>query len=244
MKTATKIFWGLFFIAAAACVLARAYNWFPDVPVVNLVLAILMIPVIVTSLIRLQFVGVFFPLGFIAWLFSAQLANIGITVGFWMLMLVALLLTVGFQLLFHKRHAWRHWQGQVAADGGDPRAHLEANATVEDVSGENINCSASFTASSKYLHSDGLRHTNLRCSFGSLKVYFDNVTLHPDGAAAQVDCSFGQIELYIPRGWQVDNRLTSSFGAAKERTHAAPQPGPTLTLIGGVSFGAVDIYYV
>jgi len=248
MRSAKKVFWGLFFIAAAGLAVIRLFSWFPDIHFLNLTLSVIMVPIIITSLISRNFAGVFFPLGFAAVLLSDQIHTWwGFSVDFWPAMLVALLLSIGFHLLFRGNHHWQpdKWKNQNwnVKWNDDSRAHLEDSHTSEDVSDENIACGVSFTGSSKYLHSDALRHANLECSFGSLKVYFDGVTLHPDGAMAQVDCSFAQIELYIPRGWRVVNNLTSSFGSAKEKTRNDPGDGPVLTLTGGVSFGAVEIYY-
>jgi len=76
-----------------------------------------------------------------------------------------------------------------------------------------------------------------------LEVYFDQAELHPDGAEVFVECSFGSVELYVPRHWRIINETRCTLGAAEinnKRFESVPNP-PTLTVYGNVSLGALEI---
>ena len=103
-----------------------------------------------------------------------------------------------------------------------------------------------FGGSTKYLHATALKTGQFYASFGGLEVYFDQAQLDPAGAEIYVDCSFGSIELYVPRSWKVKSSVRASFGAVDihERHSSAAADAPVLLLTGNVSFGAVEIKYV
>lgn len=89
------------------------------------------------------------------------------------------------------------------------------------------------------------RRAFLKSSFGSMSVYFDNAVLHEGKAVAEVDISFGNMELYIPKDWKVILDVDTSFGGVEEKGRCHPaDEGNTLLISGRVSFGGLEIHYI
>ena len=77
-----------------------------------------------------------------------------------------------------------------------------------------------------------------------MNVYFDNAIMEKENAVVKIDVSFAGMQLYIPRGWNVINNTSASFGAVEEKNRIDAVKTNTLTLIGGISFAGVEIFYI
>ena len=119
-------------------------------------------------------------------------------------------------------------------------ADWEESGTGED----RFYFSTSFSSGVKYIDSDNLEVVILECSFGSMKVYFDNASIPSGNATVELDVSFGGVELYVPRHWNVVNQADTAFGGVDEKNRCTTTGSPVLTLTGDVSFSGVTIIYV
>jgi len=189
-------------------------------------------------------------------------------VTFWTLALVTVLVTIGLNIMLPKRYRSGNFiyvdignkkkkhkrdkeenrfdlkmeDAEVVIDGD----FEEVNDRTKIEEGDDVNnpyISVSFGAASRYLHSDRLETAELRCSFGSLEVYFDNVTLSPNGAEVNVNCSFGNIEIFVPSHWRVIDEINSSLANAEvsKRLMQNDASSPTLKVTGSVSLGNVEV---
>jgi len=146
--------------------------------------------------------------------------------------------------------------GEVIIDGDN--VHIKDGETIingdyDETSkktkieeGDDVNnpyISVSFGGAVRYLHSDCLESAELRCSFGNLEVYFDNVTLSPKGAEVNVNCSFGNIELFVPSHWRVIDEMSASLANAEvsKQLRGNDNDAPTLRVTGSVSLGNVEV---
>jgi len=227
-NTIRKIAWGIFLVGAAVLIIANAYfsftGFFP------LLCCILLLPVIVESLVHLSFSGVFIPLALLGIVFSEQLGIQSITP--WPILAAAVLLSIGFSVIFRRRNRWFGM-------------HFEENETFENIEDDEMKCTVKFGAGSKFIVSENFEKAYLSCSFGSIKAYFDNAKLSPNGAQIYIDASFSGIELYIPKHWKVSNDVSSVFGGIEEKSKNVPDPdSPVLSIAGNVKFSGVVIYYI
>jgi len=241
-----KIFWGVFFICAAILIIGVPMGFIGDaISPFKLIVTVLLSAVIIESLIHLNFFGVTMPIAFILWMFADEL---GITqIVPWGVFASAAFLAVGLSMIF-KKHKHFGWHGKGRMNCGKNYAHnyepINTENNADNISDNQFNYSVSFGATTKYINSDCLKNASLRCSFGSMSVYFDGAKLSEEGASVFLDCSFSGIELYIPKEWRVVNNVENVMAGVDEKGMHRPGDGPVLQLNGKINFSGVEIYYI
>ena len=228
-------FWGLFFLLAAVFVLASHIGAFGQIGVLSILAAFLVAALCIESVIKRNFFGIFFSLALLYLIFQQPLHLVYLS--FWLLFLVAILAAIGCGILFGG-HRWYHcdWNDRGRSFG----------VSSENLDDNNPSAEVSFQSASKYLHSDALREGWFSSSFGKLEVFFDQASLAQEGAEIHVACSFGSMELYIPKSWNVAEHIETSFGNVESgmRTERPAPDAPRLVLTGEVSFGDIRIHYI
>ena len=126
---------------------------------------------------------------------------------------------------------------------GNYNDEYEGTKIEEGDDANNPYISVSFGYASRYLHADNLTFAELNCSFGGMEVYFDNVTLNPDGAEINVNCSFGSIEVYVPSHWRVIDEMNVSLANAEvsRKLQGNDANAPTVKVTGSASLGNVEV---
>ncbi len=230
-----KIFWGIFLLVSAGIIIASQVTSFATFSVTSLIITMFLAAIIITSVVKLEYFGIFVPMAFLYMIYYEPLGLKPIR--FWILILVSVLLSGGFTLIFKKK---RRISSYTMPSGH--RVGTVSDSTEDD----NPNVKVSMNSYSKFLRANNYNRGNFNVSFGSLELYFDNVNLITYGAGANINCSFGTTKLYIPRHWNVIDNMESIFGSVKNNTNAAnPLPGaPLLTLTGSVKFGEVEVNYI
>ncbi len=233
-KNTKNIFWGIFFIFAAALIVINQLGYLGELHVVSLGFTLLLIPIMVISISYLNFSGIFFPLAVIGILFEKQLGIEKIVP--WPILLVALFLTIGFEIMFHSsKHKRSHWKHK----GPD------AYEKIIDMPDSNVvDVRVSFGSSIKYVNTQEFQRADLNCSFGAMKVYFDRAKVHEDGAEIHLEVSFSGVELYIPRTWKIINNVNVSLGGIEEKNYRGDEGDIPVVLTGNVSLSGVEIIYV
>ncbi len=239
-----NLFWGIFFLALAVFTIASQLGGFGQIGVWSVLEGVLLLALIVYSLIKLNFLGVFVPVAFLYMIFRSPLGLPFVSP--WLLVLAGVLTSIGFSIIFHKKPknqtCWKE-HGEWDKDGWNKDGHAQ---TIEMIDDNHPSAKVSFGSSSKYLHADSLQSGQFTCSFGSLEVFFEKTQLSPEGAEIFVDCSFGELKLYVPGTWRVVDKINSSLGGINysnaPKTLAAD--APRLTLTGNVHLGAIEIQYI
>ena len=225
-------FWGFFFLISAIFVLASQLGSFSELGVLSVLASVLIVTVIIHSLIKLNFFGVFIPAAFL-YMIYIQPFDLPI-ISPWMLIVSGLLASIGFSIIFHKHHH-KHL-----------KCHHEFEHTTVEMDDNNPYVKVHFGASSRYIHADCLRSGHFISSFGALEVYFDQTQLSPEGAEILLDCNFGAITLYVPKHWVVIDKLHTSIGGVDNHLkYSKPtENSPRLTLNGTIQMGGVEIKYI
>lgn len=238
----TTIFWGLFFILSAAFVILSQLGIIGQFNFWTLLLSVFLLAIIIQSIIHVEFFGILMPLAVIAILYADQLGIRAITP--WPVLGAAFLGSIGFDIIF-KDYVCKKYRARFGHHLCGGVHDFNGGEHQEDIDNDNVNCQVSFAASVKYLHTKNLTSGVFSCSFGSLKVFFDQSELNPNGAVITVDNSFSGMELYIPANWNTTVNIATSMGGVS--TKGMPRMDrslPPLTIKGNCSFGGVDIYYV
>ena len=88
-----------------------------------------------------------------------------------------------------------------------------------------------------------LKRGHFQNSFGEMKVYLDQAHMAGDSVTIEVSNSFGQLTLFIPKEWNVVQKV-SVFAASVDEKRCGDSNGPICYLKGSVSFGEIEIVYV
>lgn len=232
-----KIFWGLFFIFAAVfLIMSNLGFWFwPNIGIYKLIATVFLLSLLIKSVAKVNYTGILFVLAFLCILYDRELHITQLTP--WPVLGAALLGSIGCSMLFHGRKRSYYY-------GGEKKSGEEWERIFDEKDESRIFFKNSFGASTKYINTDDLEFAQLECSFGTLKVYFDNAVIQKGNAAIQLDVSFGGVELYIPKSWRVINQVSGIFGGVVEKNQGRPEEMPTLTLMGDIAFGGVTIVYI
>ena len=104
MKKSKKVFWGVVFVAAAVLIVLDALKIVPDLPFVKLALGIICLSWAAKEAYGLKIHGIVFPAAFIFMLFEREIGLLFDAepdiISNWIVLLAALLLTIGFKMIF------------------------------------------------------------------------------------------------------------------------------------------------
>ena len=234
-----KLFWGvLFLLGAASLILNRLDFWptFHHFSLFDILYTLFFVWMILEGLRHRNFFGILFGLAFIAIRYDKLLHITAITP--WTLLSAALLASIGLTIIFPKHNYFggNAFNGFKFADCG------QKQFSEED--GETIYFRNSFSSTTKYVNTDSFVNASFQNSFGEMKIYFDNAIIKNGVADINLDVSFGEAILYIPRTWHVENHLKTTFGGVKEQNTSQSQGCPTLRIYGEISFGEAVIVYI
>lgn len=233
-----KIFWGVFLILGAVFLLASKMGFVEGIGTWSLIWTILFVAILIKSLVKLEYFGMFTSIAFLAIIYDEYLGITEITP--WPVLIAAWLLSIGCGMIFPKKN--RKWKEHI-------KDHVVINAdcserVVDEDDGETIQCGVRFGEKVKYINTDKFVRAEVSCQFGSLELYFDNAGMKGTTGYVNVTNSFGSIDIYVPRNWQVMDNISSSFGGVDYSGRPEPDGVHKLYIEGANSFGGVDIHYV
>lgn len=231
-----KIFWGVFFVAAAIFLIVSKLGFLPDIGIFKLIITVFLASILIKSLIKLEFGGILFPAAFICILYDTELGIEAITP--WPVLGAALLGSIGLSMLFKgRKKRWYYYEGEK-------KSREEFEKIINEGDGSRVFFKNSFGSSTKYINSDNFEFAQLESSFGGMKIYFDNAVIQKGNATVQMDISFSGVELYVPKTWTVIDQMNKSFGGMDEKGKGSSSGMPVLTLMGDVNFSGVTIIYI
>lgn len=221
-----NVFWGLLFIITAVLIIMNQFGLFSGIGIFDIVMTVFMVGIIIVSIRQMNFWGVLFPLAIIGIIFDEELNITNFTP--WPILLTAFLISLGLSLIFDKNK----FRIVIKNDLG--------KTVVNEFDSNVINCSTTFGECIKYVNTDNFEKAYVKCVFGDVKLYFDNAEIPSGKADIYLDVSFGDVDLYLPSTWRVNNETHGMFGDITIRSNSSSD-GPEVTIHGNVSFGDVDI---
>lgn len=229
-------FWGLFFLVAAALVIANQFGYMVGINIFTLIAAIFLIAIMIKSATHLNFAGILFPFAFLGIIFADPLGIQNLVP--WPILAAAFFGTIGLSLIFSKSIK-KHWT--VHHINTSDNEHFEQIIDTPDDT--TVSCKVNFGSTIKYVNSPNFEKGFFDCSFGAMKVYFDNALIEKDQAEIYVDVSFGGLELYVPKNWNLVDNISTSLAGIEYKN----RPGTTnksVILKGKISFSGITIIYV
>lgn len=243
MKGTERIFWGLLLIGAAVFLVLNQMGLISAKLSVGMIaMGVICIAIFVSSVVRGSFGGVFTALG-LAWLTFDKLLGIP-QVSWQLVLLVVVLLTVGFHFLFpskarSKMGGKKNWDDYEDVNKVGEKQKVEFSEESNFVMAANA-----LGATAKYINSKDLQGAKLHNKFGEMKIYFDGAMIVTSPVTVTVSNNFGQMQLFIPKEWTVNQNVSVFAGEFRENNQPASAEGPVLNIEGTVNFGEVTVTYV
>ena len=231
-----NIFWGIFFILGGIFLIVSKLDLLGDFSFFTIFLTILFVAWLARSIRHMEFGGILFSLAFLCILYDDFLGIESLTP--WPVLGAAAFGSIGLSIIFRDHHM-RNGSCYVEHPGHN---NMKAD-NYEEVTDNQFVFSTSFSSSVKYVKSENFTNARINCSFGEMKVYFDDAMIQNGEAVIDLDVKFGGAELYIPKTWTVINHANATFGAIEEKNRNASEGTPKVKLIGDVTFGGVTIIY-
>ena len=243
--------WGAFLLLCAAFVIINQLTGFVEIGVGSIIITVVVLVFIVQCIAQLSFAPLPIPVAVLYIIFQKPLGLPEL--GFWTLLFVALLATIGLSVLLPRKHnnsvifrlkflpGENHMHTEYASND-----NYSDNGNYNNNDDNNPSVSVMMGAVSRYLHSNRLETARLNCNFGALEVFFNDVELSENGAEVHCECSFGAMEIFVPRHWNVINNINCSLGAVEFDKHFATsmESAPKIMLTGNVFLGAIEIRQV
>ena len=237
MKT-WKIFWGLGLIFAAVLIILDALgvttpliSSIGEISVFAIIAGLLLFAFIIARLIKGKISEIFFPLAFIFMLFEKNIAKLaGLEeeniINNWLVMLIALLLSIGFSILFSTKKAKIHH--------GNRGGTIEINGNYAE---------SNLGSSTIYVDCDTFTPSCVENSLGSCSVYFENPQNYKGGETLHVENNLGSMVINVPSNWIVKSNIENNLGGS----HVArndDEIGPILYIKGENNLGSLTVRYV
>lgn len=246
MKRNRIIYWGIFFILAAVAAIATQLSG----GIVGLhwsqaIWGLLLVMVIIESAVHLCFTGIFLPLGIAYNIFGGLIGLPAMAA--WVPVLAGGLLGIGLDILTSgvKRKRRRERCGE---SGYHRHSHgnWENSQRIREGNEENYpKVDLSFGSLHRYVNSGQLEGGDFSVSCGELKVDLTD-TIPVPGAEIRLTCSLGELELIVPRHWNLQEDIQASLGGIdyKGRRVEIRDDSPDIRITGDVSLGSISIMYV
>ena len=81
-------------------------------------------------------------------------------------------------------------------------------------------------------------------TFGECSIYFDAAKLKTDSASINVDVSMGNVNIYVPKNWQLKNNISSFIGTVSVRGKRDNETVAYVELNGSVNLGSVTVHFI
>lgn len=221
--------WGIIFIIVAGLILLRGFGIFADLFSWKIIVAALLISWLIDGLRRRDWGSILFPIAFLIVLFGKSLIAPSAVIG------AALFGTIGLGILFGNKEK---------KNDTDYIEYREVSDVEDTVTDNTFTFSNSFESAVKYVKADNFERANINCSFGEVKVYFDDAQIHCDEAIINVNNKFGSVNLYVPKEWYVTNEAIAMFGGVEEKNRSITTGSPKVKIVGNVGFGNVTVSYI
>jgi predicted membrane protein len=152
--------------------------------------------------------------------------------------LPAFLLGVGMSMIVHRSHPERAfvWHTNLEANSDED---IQAN----DAEGY-VSASCRFGEKTRYIHLQTLKKVVLDLQFGEMKIFFDPTAIAEQGLVIHANVSFGELELTVPRTWEIDNHVSVFAGTVTEPQVISGEARTKVKLVGNVNFAEITIHYI
>ena len=247
-----NIGFGLVFIAIALVMILNAFGYFPDIDMTRLIISLLCIVIMISSLIKFEFFGLFVPASILVMIYKYELA-LGHISNFY-IVLIGIFLAIGFSSIFKRRrvnnyyyqdnkHNNYHRENDNYNTDDEPSYYEDVHSSIDEQ--DIITYESKFASTTRFVKSNNLERLNINNSFGHMRVYLDKARLNKNGAVININNSCGDLRLYIPKEYRINDNIEVTLGNVSiKSTIQSDVIENTITLNGYVSLGNVEIVLI
>ncbi len=241
------ILWGLVFVAVGVFIVFVALGYIQNIGASKIVFTAIFAGIMVTSIPYLNFGGIFFSAAALCIIYEDIWHIEKLTP--WPVLGIALLMTIGFSLIFsplkNRNRSYGFSFGKRGEDEDDVHTAHYNKETINNGVNNTVECRNRMASAIKYVKLDDLERAVLSNSFGEMKIYFDGSLIPSGHAELEVDNSFGEMSIFLPADWRVDFK-NGVFAAeiTEENRPSLNENSPEVVLTGNVRFGELRIIYV
>lgn len=194
MKRKTLL--GIIFIGTALLIILESLPLTLEfnIPFTKIWLSLLCLTWIGKAIYKGKISRTIFPLSFIFMLFEQELSNyLGWyedIISNWVVLLIALLLTIGCELIF-----------------GDKNFRVHKNHIISAHSTKNR-----FGSGVKYIDCTTFKHEIIKNTTGQFDIYFQNVDAYDGSGTLEIVCKMGEVNVHMPASWELKNNISYTMG--------------------------------
>lgn len=218
------IFWGVALIFAAVLMIINNFGTesglLGNIPVIKIILGVLCLCWVINELYKKQLPHIFFPLAFLIILFEKEIADLcgiagGELISNWLLLLCALLFTIGTSMIFPKSY-----EGNYGKKG-----HKIMGKSIRYIDCSNFTCQ------------------QVENNMGAIEVFFENTEHYQGEGTLDLDNNMGSTIVHIPSGWRVVANIDNNMGSIKIAP-SQNASGKIIYLTGDNNMGSVIVDFV
>lgn len=223
------IFWGVLLILSAVLLVVDGLGislGIYEISAWQIIIGVLFVAWAVKGALSRSAANVVFPLAFLFMLFEGHIARaVGAQsdnlISNWIVLLSALLLTIGLKILI---------PGRMVKKLRSAGTYEYSKGGVENAMGHNT----------AYVDAKDLGTFNVENAMGRMDVYIENADMYAGGGCINVENAAGQTVVYVPADWHIELSTDCAMGSVSNRTKANPN-GKVLYVRCECAVGSVEI---
>ncbi len=234
MKT-WKLFWGLGFILLAVAlvldavgILAPIASAVGEISILAALVGLLLLCYALVQLFKGKLGEIFLPLAFIFMLFENNIAFVfgigdesGNIINNWLLLLCAVMLWIGFSILFSGVRRRKKRKNKGVEFWGDGTYSQNMGSSV------------------RYIDCEDFKYESVENNFGACTIFFENPEKYEGGGVLDIENNLGSMTVNVPEDWRVVVKIDNSLGASSAPKNEGD--GPLLTIKGDNNLGNVSV---
>ncbi len=242
--------YGVIMIVIAALLIMKGINpnflgnVFGQLGIWEIVWTVILCLILINSIVERHLFAIIGSLAFLLFIYEGKYGIPNIPA--WAIFVPAALIYVGIEAMIPKR--WHFYRSDnnghrtfKAEYGSKSREDCE-EAEVIECDGSNID--VTFGSTVKYFEDDEFTNSDLEVNFGSIKAYYNKVTMKGNTAYINAEENFGNIEIFIPKTWKAEVHREQAFGRVVEQGTVEWDGEHTVFINAEANFGEIVIHHV
>ncbi len=252
-----RLIYGILFLTCAGVLVASGFGVFGEFSAWQIIVGLVLLLISIKGVMERSFFVSIMPLAGIVYMFRSVI-NLPEQINAWVIFGAAALISIGLDMIFGEfrfSYRSRHSNDEFIVDDG--KTVFDGDSEEEDCDEEESDkhagsqsdsgyssATVSFGDQTRYFTSKSFESAQLQCSFGELKGYFLDTKLKNGHGVIDATCSFGEIEIIVPKTWRTDIENVSSLADVSEKGIVEWDGVNVVKINAKCSFGAIVIKHV